>query len=495
MPRYFQNMPTVGKAVRANPENVAELKAIEEDIHAQIVKGLENGKADADMNAKGQLTAMQRVSLLVDPGTWCPLNSLYNPEKNKTGTTSIVKGLGRVNGKWCVIIASDNKKHAGTWVPGQADNLLRGSDTAKRLRIPLIYLLECAGVELDKQEAVPTADLQKLYEEICGSFIDHHMLVQLRNVKAGPEETEQLFYVQPGAMEVKKREDYQEYIPREGFQVYRDKLKKEGRITHDREFVDNNPNPDLDHMFTYVIDNDILYLRFSNFSIIAQLGNHNKSGEEVAQAAAAAVYREYANQLLFNPNIKGVIIDVRSNGGGYLWDMFTVLGPLLKEDIHVFDTRTKMGVGRLDYGEWVPFRAQVITQRKLGELLEPDCIGDRQVVVLTDSWSVSMSEMTAEPVKKLPYATVIGTRTFGGHGPLTSETHFSFSGQFGDPDCASVSYYVYTSTSMSRTSEGEILEGKGITPDITVPLDVEQFTGQHIDNQLEYAIDFLHGKK
>ena len=54
----------------------------------------------------------------------------------------------------CCIIASDNKKHAGTWVPGQADNLLRGSDTAKRLRIPLIYLLECAGVELDKQEKV-----------------------------------------------------------------------------------------------------------------------------------------------------------------------------------------------------------------------------------------------------------------------------------------------------------------------------------------------------
>lgn len=94
MPRYFQNMPVVGKPVRANAENVAELKAIEEEIHAQIVKGLENGKADADMNAKGQLTAMQRVSLLVDPGTWCPLNSLYNPEKNKTGTTSIVKGLG-----------------------------------------------------------------------------------------------------------------------------------------------------------------------------------------------------------------------------------------------------------------------------------------------------------------------------------------------------------------------------------------------------------------
>ena len=112
MPRYFQNMPTVGKPVRANAENVAELRAIEDDIHAHVVEGLNNGKADEAMNAKGQLTAMQRIALLVDPGTWCPLNSLYNPEHNKTGTTSIVKGLGRVNGKWCCIIASDTKKHA-----------------------------------------------------------------------------------------------------------------------------------------------------------------------------------------------------------------------------------------------------------------------------------------------------------------------------------------------------------------------------------------------
>ena len=106
------------------------------------------------MNAKGQLTAMQRIALLVDPGTWCPLNSIYNPCDNKTGTDTIIKGLGRINGKWAVIIASDNKKHAGTWVPGQADDLLRGSDTAKRLRIPLVYVLNCAGVELDKQEQV-----------------------------------------------------------------------------------------------------------------------------------------------------------------------------------------------------------------------------------------------------------------------------------------------------------------------------------------------------
>lgn len=154
MPRYFQNMPVIGKPARANAENAAELRAVEAEIHEKVVAALSNGKPDEDINAKGQMTAMQRVSLLVDAGTWCPLNTLYNPEGNKTGSTSIIKGLGRVNGKWCCIVASDNKKHAGTWVPGQADNLLRGSDTAKRLRVPLVYLLNCAGVELDVQEKV-----------------------------------------------------------------------------------------------------------------------------------------------------------------------------------------------------------------------------------------------------------------------------------------------------------------------------------------------------
>lgn len=154
MPRYFQNMPVIGKPARANAENAAELRAVEAEIHEKVVAALSNGKPDEDINAKGQMTAMQRVSLLVDAGTWCPLNTLYNLEGNKTGSTSIIKGLGRVNGKWCCIVASDNKKHAGTWVPGQADNLLRGSDTAKRLRVPLVYLLNCAGVELDVQEKV-----------------------------------------------------------------------------------------------------------------------------------------------------------------------------------------------------------------------------------------------------------------------------------------------------------------------------------------------------
>lgn len=155
MPGYFQNMPVVGKAVGApNTENEASIKKIEQEIHESIKKVHEAGTPDEKINKKGQMTALQRIHELVDQGTWNPLNSLFNPEGNANGSTGIIKGLGRINGKWAVIVASDNKKLAGAWVPGQSENLIRASDTAKLLRIPLVYVLNCSGVKFDEQEKV-----------------------------------------------------------------------------------------------------------------------------------------------------------------------------------------------------------------------------------------------------------------------------------------------------------------------------------------------------
>ena len=160
MPGYFQSMQVLkGSPFAPNAENVAELKGIEADLHEQVAKMLSAGVPDDKIHAKGQYTAMERILSLVDEGSFCPLNTLYNPADNKDEKigivgTSLVKGLGRINGKWAVIIASDNKKMAGAWVAGQADNLLRGSDTAKMLGIPLVYILNCSGVKLDEQEKV-----------------------------------------------------------------------------------------------------------------------------------------------------------------------------------------------------------------------------------------------------------------------------------------------------------------------------------------------------
>ncbi|MEG0803776.1 MAG: carboxyl transferase domain-containing protein, partial [Pygmaiobacter sp.] len=154
MPCYFQNMPVIGNPVAPNADNEVEMRAIEAEIHELADIALDAGRSTESLNASGQFTALQRIEALVDEGTFCPLNTLYNPQGNDHGTTGIVKGLGRIEGKWALIIASDNKKLAGAWIGGQAEDILRGTDTAKTLHIPVVYLLNCSGVKLDEQEKV-----------------------------------------------------------------------------------------------------------------------------------------------------------------------------------------------------------------------------------------------------------------------------------------------------------------------------------------------------
>lgn len=155
MPSYFQAMPSVGSPLRKVDEaNCQELKAIEKEIAELIQEAREAGKPTDKVHQSGEMTAMERIKILVDDGVFLPLNSLYNPQDNKNGSTGIIKGLGKISGKWCVIVASDNKKLAGAWVPGQSENLIRASDTAKLMKIPLVYVLNCSGVKLDEQEKV-----------------------------------------------------------------------------------------------------------------------------------------------------------------------------------------------------------------------------------------------------------------------------------------------------------------------------------------------------
>jgi len=151
---YFQNMKTIGSEVSLDKENCDLLSAVEKEIRDAIKEVQAAGKPDEKVNERGEWTVLQRIHELVDDKTFIPLNSLFNPEGNKNGSTGIIKGLGKVSGKWCLIVGSDNKKLAGAWVAGQAENLVRASDTAKRLNIPLVYVLNCSGVKLDEQEKV-----------------------------------------------------------------------------------------------------------------------------------------------------------------------------------------------------------------------------------------------------------------------------------------------------------------------------------------------------
>ncbi|NLL38061.1 MAG: glutaconyl-CoA decarboxylase subunit alpha [Clostridiales bacterium] len=155
MPGYFRNMEVIGAPLeQPNAGNEAELKKIEDELQKEMSDVLASGRSDESLNKSGQMTALQRLELLVDKGSWCPLNSLLNPYGNEDGSTGVITGLGKIHDKWAVIIASDNKKLAGAWVAGQAIKLTRATDMAKQLNIPLVYLLNCSGVKLDEQEKV-----------------------------------------------------------------------------------------------------------------------------------------------------------------------------------------------------------------------------------------------------------------------------------------------------------------------------------------------------
>ena len=154
---YFEKMPELGKALKENriarsQESRAKLETVEAEIAAARKARREVGIPAEEINKRGSLTVWQRIEYLVDPGSWHPLHSLYNPENNEEGTTNVVDGLARIGGRWTVVIGFDNKVLAGAWIPGQPENILRVTDLARRMHIPLVWLVHCSGVKLPDQE-------------------------------------------------------------------------------------------------------------------------------------------------------------------------------------------------------------------------------------------------------------------------------------------------------------------------------------------------------
>ena len=156
---YFEAMPEIGKPlsdgeVRRSTGNVDLVREQEEIVAAEIERVRNAGIPAQKIHDRGGMTIHDRLDYLVDPGTWNPLHSLYNPADNEEGCTGVVNGLGKIEGKWAVIIGFDNKVMAGAWIAGQAENILMVTDMAKRLNVPLVWLTNCSGVKLMEQENV-----------------------------------------------------------------------------------------------------------------------------------------------------------------------------------------------------------------------------------------------------------------------------------------------------------------------------------------------------
>ncbi|HEX7000304.1 MAG TPA: carboxyl transferase domain-containing protein, partial [Trueperaceae bacterium] len=111
-------------------------------------------------HAKGRLTARERIAGLVDdrPGSFVELMTyagweLY-PEAGGAPAGGVVTGLGRIHGRDWMIIANDATVKAGAFFPITAKKVIRAQTIALENRIPLVYLVDSAGVYLPMQDEI-----------------------------------------------------------------------------------------------------------------------------------------------------------------------------------------------------------------------------------------------------------------------------------------------------------------------------------------------------
>ncbi len=105
----------------------------------------------AKMHEQGKLSPRERVTALLDPGTpWFEVGLLmaYDRYDGQAPGAGVLTGVGVVAGREVVVIANDATVKAGSWWPETITKMLRAQEIAMRQRIPIIYLVDSAGVNL-----------------------------------------------------------------------------------------------------------------------------------------------------------------------------------------------------------------------------------------------------------------------------------------------------------------------------------------------------------
>ncbi len=106
---------------------------------------------------QGKLTARERVAALLDKdGPWVEIGLLvaWDEYDGQAPAAGVVTGLGRIGGRPVVVVANDATVKAGSWWPETITKILRAQEIAMRQRIPIIYLVDSAGVNLPYQGGV-----------------------------------------------------------------------------------------------------------------------------------------------------------------------------------------------------------------------------------------------------------------------------------------------------------------------------------------------------
>ena len=106
---------------------------------------------------KGKLTARERIDLLFDKDAYnqeIGLLVAYDEYEGQAPAAAVVTSIGKIEGRECVVVANDATIKAGAWYPETIKKILRAQEIAMRSRVPIIYLVDSAGVNLPYQGGV-----------------------------------------------------------------------------------------------------------------------------------------------------------------------------------------------------------------------------------------------------------------------------------------------------------------------------------------------------
>jgi 3-methylcrotonyl-CoA carboxylase beta subunit len=109
------------------------------------------------IHSQGKLTARERIDLLFDKGAYqqeIGLLIAYDEYKGQAPAAAVVTSIGKIHGRECVVVANDATIKAGAWYPETIKKILRAQEIAMRNRVPIIYLVDSAGVNLPYQGGV-----------------------------------------------------------------------------------------------------------------------------------------------------------------------------------------------------------------------------------------------------------------------------------------------------------------------------------------------------
>ncbi|MBO0758239.1 MAG: methylcrotonoyl-CoA carboxylase, partial [Bradyrhizobiaceae bacterium] len=155
---------TIDKSSAEFRKNTTQMTALTEELRERRAEAAQGGpvKARERHVARGKLLPRERVLRLIDAGSpfleLSPLaaNGMYEDAIHAAG---IITGIGRIEGRECMIVCNDSTIKGGTYYPMTVKKHLRAQEIARENLLPCVYLVDSGGANLPHQtEVFPDRD-------------------------------------------------------------------------------------------------------------------------------------------------------------------------------------------------------------------------------------------------------------------------------------------------------------------------------------------------